>query len=579
MLCRPSRIVPSPATPPRAPLPARELALRFADVVHRYGDHLALDRLDLEVARGETLALLGPNGAGKSTTFSLLLGLLRPSSGTVEVLGTTPKRAVAEGRVGAMLQTGTASGLPPGVRVEAALRLVQRLYRRPAPFDLTVERAGIGPLLGRPTHQLSGGQAQRVRFAIAIAGDPELVFLDEPTAAMDVEGKRVFWRMIRQFGAEGRTIVFATHHLQEADQFADRVAVINRGRVVADGPGATLKAAIAARRVRFVCDHPKLGDLDTLQGVTDVEVHGTGVNLEFAGCRRDRDRSRPPQDPLPGPRGRLGRHGGGVRGPHRRRSAPARLGRGVMSGLFAFTRFEVGRLVRSWKFLVITIGFPVVFYMLFVGDHRSGEIVDGAVAWRTYLLVTMCSFGSLVAALSAGGARLSSERATGWSRQLRVTPLPGWSYLATKVVATMLVVLPELLLVEVVGVAFGGVHLSVADWFGLTALLWVSALPFVVLGIFIGWTVHAETAFPVVFGLMFVLGYFGGLFSPVDSMPRALQVVTYILPSYHGAALGISFLDGRGLGFSHWLVLVAYALTLSSFLLLRHRVEESRWVA
>jgi ABC-2 type transport system ATP-binding protein len=265
---------------PSDPFPAREPALRFEGVVHRYGKHLALDGLGLEVARGETLALLGPNGAGKSTTISLLLGLLRPSSGTVEVLGTTPRRAVAEGRVGAMLQTGAASGLPPGVRVEAALRLVQRLYRCPAPFDLTVERAGIGPFLSRPTHQLSGGQAQRVRFAIAIAGDPELVFLDEPTAAMDVEGKRIFWRMIRQFGEEGRTIVFATHHLQEADQFADRVAVINRGRVVADGPGATLKAAIAARRVRFVCDHPNLGDLDGLQGVTDVEVHGTGVNME-----------------------------------------------------------------------------------------------------------------------------------------------------------------------------------------------------------------------------------------------------------------------------------------------------------
>ena len=143
----------------------------------------------------------------------------------------------------------------------------------------------------------------------------------------------------------------------------------------------------------------------------------------------------------------------------------------------------------------------------------------------------------------------------------------------------MLVVLPELLLVELVGVAFGGVHLSVVDWFCLTALLWVAALPFAVLGIFIGWTVHAETAFPVVFGLMFVLGYFGGLFSPVDSMPKALQVVAHILPSFHGAALGISFLDGRGLGFSHWLVLCAYALALSFVLLIRHRIEESRGIA
>jgi len=263
-----------------APIVAPPLALRFTGVTHRYGSHVALDRLDLEVARGETVALLGPNGAGKSTTISLLLGLLRPDSGTVEVLDTTPRRAVAEGRVGAMLQTGSGSGLPPGVRVEKALALVRRLYRHPAPLELTVERAGIGPLLGRQTQHLSGGQAQRVRFAIAIAGDPELVFLDEPTAAMDVAGKRSFWRMIRQFGHEGRTIVFATHHLQEADQFADRVMVINHGRMVANGPGATLKAAIAARCVRFVCDHPDPAVLDDLEGVTDVEIRGTGVSLQ-----------------------------------------------------------------------------------------------------------------------------------------------------------------------------------------------------------------------------------------------------------------------------------------------------------
>jgi len=264
------------------PVAAPEIrpALRFEGVTHRYGAHVALDDLGLEVGRGETLALLGPNGAGKSTTISLLLGLLRPHSGTVEVLGTTPRRAVAEGRVGAMLQTGSGSGLPPGVRVDAALRLVRRLYRHPAPFDATVERAGIGPLLGRQTQRLSGGQAQRVRFAIAIAGDPELVFLDEPTAAMDVESRRSFWRILREFGEEGRTIVFATHHLQEADEIADRVVVINHGRVVADGPGATLKAAIVARRLRFVCEHPDPGALDALDGVTDVEVHGKGVTID-----------------------------------------------------------------------------------------------------------------------------------------------------------------------------------------------------------------------------------------------------------------------------------------------------------
>ena len=258
----------------------REPALRFAHVTHAYGARLALDRLDLEVLRGETLALLGPNGAGKSTAISLLLGLLRPDDGIVEVLGGRPRLAVAQGRVGAMLQTGSGTGLPPGVRVKVLLRMVCRLYKHPAPFDVAVERAGIGPLLNRQTHQLSGGQAQRVRFAIAIAGDPELVFLDEPTAAMDVEGRRSFWQMIRQFGHEGRTIVFATHHLQEADQIADRVVVVNHGRVVADGPGATLKAAVAARRLRFVCELPDERLLNSLDGVTDVAVHGKGVSVD-----------------------------------------------------------------------------------------------------------------------------------------------------------------------------------------------------------------------------------------------------------------------------------------------------------
>lgn len=254
--------------------------VRFESVTHHYGQHRALDQLTLNVRGGETVALLGPNGAGKSTTISLLLGLLRAQAGTVEVLGTSPQAAIAAGRVGAMLQTGTGAGLPPGARVDQALRLVRRLYRNPAPFELTVERAGIAHLLRRPTHRLSGGQAQSVRFALAIAGDPELVFLDEPTAAMDIVGQRAFWAMMRTFAHEGRTTVFATHHLHEADQVADRVVVVNHGQVVADGPGATLKASVAARKVRFRCRRPDRDLLDSLEGVTDIDVRGETVTVD-----------------------------------------------------------------------------------------------------------------------------------------------------------------------------------------------------------------------------------------------------------------------------------------------------------
>lgn len=250
-----------------------------------------------------------------------------------------------------------------------------------------------------------------------------------------------------------------------------------------------------------------------------------------------------------------------------------------MSGLLAFGRFEVGRLLRSWKFLAITVGFPVLFYILFLGDRRAGEIVDGGVQWREYLMVSMCSFGALIAALNAGGSRLSMERAGGWARQLRVTPMPAWSYVAVKMTASMLVVLPVVALVELVAGTFGGVALPPGTWIGLTALLWLTALPFAALGVLVGFAVNTEAVFPVVTGLMFVLGYFGGLFTPVSHMPHALQVLARMLPNFHHLSLGLEVLGGHTLGASHWLVLGAYTVVLAGAVAWKHRVEEARGVA
>jgi ABC-2 type transport system permease protein len=250
-----------------------------------------------------------------------------------------------------------------------------------------------------------------------------------------------------------------------------------------------------------------------------------------------------------------------------------------VNALLSFARFELIRLLRSWKFLAITVGFPVIFYMLFLGERRSGQIVDGAVPWRVYLMVSMCTFGALVAALNAGGSRLATERSTGWARQLRVTPMPAWSYVATKVTASMLVVLPVLLLVELVGLTFGGVRLSFGVWVGLTFLLWCTAIPFAVLGVFVGFMVTAETAYPVVTALMFVLGYFGGLFNPVSQMPQALRSAAQVLPSFHHASLALDLLSSRTLSASNWLVLAGYTVVLGVALAWKYRVEESRGLA
>ncbi len=250
-----------------------------------------------------------------------------------------------------------------------------------------------------------------------------------------------------------------------------------------------------------------------------------------------------------------------------------------LTPLVAFGRFEVGRLVRSWKFLAITVGFPVIFYVLFLGDHTAGKVVDGTVTWRVYLMVSMCSFGALVAALNAGGTRLSMERASGWARLLRITPLPTWSYVATKVVASMCVVLPVIVLVEAVGAGFGGVRLPATTWMELTILLWVTSLPFAVLGVFIGFVVAPEAAFPVVTGLMFILGYFGGLFNPVDEMPGSLQFIAHLMPNYHQVSLSLASLDGQTMALSHWLILTAYVAVLGLAIAWKHRVEEARGLA
>jgi len=241
-----------------------------------YGPTVALTGLDLHVADGETVALLGPNGAGKSTTIGLLLGLLSPGRGQVHVFGQAPRQAVADGLVGAMLQD---AGLMPGVRVGELLTMVRSLYPRPLPLDELTDFADLGPLLGRRADRLSGGQAQRVRFAAAIAGDPLLLVLDEPTAAMDVQARRNFWAQIHGFAGRGRTVLFATHYLHEADDAAGRVIVIAGGRKIADGPPAAIKADFGDQQVRFTLAPGSLARAAALNGVRAVEHDHARVTL------------------------------------------------------------------------------------------------------------------------------------------------------------------------------------------------------------------------------------------------------------------------------------------------------------
>ncbi len=241
-----------------------------------YDSVQAVRGIDLGITPGETVALLGPNGAGKTTTIDMILGLRRPDAGAVTVCGLPPASAVRLGLVGGMLQTGS---LPDFLRVRELVSLVASYYPRPLPVDDVLTITGLGDLAERRTTKLSGGQAQLVRFATALVANADLFVLDEPTAGIDVEGRREFWQVMRGLAAKGKTIVFATHYLEEADAFADRIVLIAHGRIVADGPATEIKAKVGSRSVRATLPGVDLESLRALPGVTNVERHGDTVIL------------------------------------------------------------------------------------------------------------------------------------------------------------------------------------------------------------------------------------------------------------------------------------------------------------
>ncbi|MFF0123235.1 ABC transporter ATP-binding protein [Micromonospora arida] len=249
-------------------------AVELDGLTKSFGAVTAVDGLSLRVQPGEVVAFLGPNGAGKTTTIDMLLGLSRPDRGTVRVLGGTPDDAVARGRVAAVLQTG---GLLKDLTVGETVRMTAHFYRHTRPAAEVLERAGITDIADRVVGRCSGGQQQRLRFALALLPDPDLMVLDEPTTGMDVEGRRDFWQALRRDARRGRTVIFATHYLDEADAYADRIVLVRQGRIVADGTTAEIKNLAAGRTVRATLPGADQAALAALPGVDAVEVRGDSV--------------------------------------------------------------------------------------------------------------------------------------------------------------------------------------------------------------------------------------------------------------------------------------------------------------
>ena len=247
-----------------------ESVVSLSGVTRRFAEVTAVEHLSLEIRPGETVALLGPNGAGKTTALEVMLGLQRPDAGRVSLFGRSPRNAVASGRVGAMLQEGD---LPPGTRVAELVGFVRGLYPSPLPLADALRLADVEEIADRRVETLSGGQRQRVRLAIALAGGPELLVLDEPTAAMDAATRHSFWSAAAEYVSDGCSLLFATHRLEEAEEVASRVAVIAKGRLVADGPPDAVTAMARARgAVSFEANGTEVELLQRLAAVEAVEL-------------------------------------------------------------------------------------------------------------------------------------------------------------------------------------------------------------------------------------------------------------------------------------------------------------------
>jgi ABC-2 type transport system ATP-binding protein len=244
----------------------REVIAELEDVWKSYGDLITLCGLDLEIRAGEVLSLLGPNGAGKTTTVNLLLGLAKPLQGSVRVFGCAPDHPKSRTRVGAMLQI---SAVPQTLRVAELVELFSSYYPDPLTAKETLRIAGLQRLERRPFGELSGGQRQRVLFALSICGDPELLYLDEPTTGLDVEARRGLWQQIRTFVERGRSVVLTTHYLEEADALADRIVLLNEGRSIAEGSPSMIKARVQGRRIRCRT-RLHTSEIDCMPGVKNV---------------------------------------------------------------------------------------------------------------------------------------------------------------------------------------------------------------------------------------------------------------------------------------------------------------------
>jgi ABC-type multidrug transport system ATPase subunit/ABC-type multidrug transport system permease subunit len=478
----------------------------------------------------------------------LLLGLARPSAGEALLLGRDPTSIAARERVGVMLQV---SKVPETLRVAEHIRLFSSYYPMPLPLAEIIDLAGLTGLEDRAFGKLSGGQQQRLLFALAICGDPEFLVLDEPTVGLDVEARRAFWSEMRRLVARGRSLLLTTHYLEEADALADRIVILQAGRIIADGlrhrPGCG-RAHGVARRARLAAGQARQRHLR--DGSRTVRSRAAGAGSRALG---------------PGDHERQSRNGvrrtDGIDDGGRRRGGSPVMDASIQRRFRIYAResgYECLKQLRLPVALVFGLGFPLMFYTVF--GLLFGRGSGYGASFGLYYIATYGAFGIMNSALYGFGVDVATERGQGWMLLKRASPMPFEAYFIAKLAKSLLFSFVSVILLTIAGAVLLGVRVSPLAWLEMALVLVVGVAPFCALGLAIGYWVGPNSAIAVVNVISMPMAIVSGLWIPLNVLPSFVHRIAIFMPAYHYGQLALGII-GQGQPESttgHVLVLVGF---------------------
>ncbi len=552
------------------------------DVRKRYGSHDALRGLDLRVDDGEIVAVLGPNGAGKTTLVEILEGFRPRDSGSATVLGFDPATGGREmrERIGIVLQE---SAVDPYLSVREVLRMYAGHYRDPRPVDEVIELVGLAEKVGARVKTLSGGQLRRLDVALGLVGDPELLFLDEPTTGFDPSARRQAWTMIERLRSLGKTVLLTTHYMDEAQQLADRVVVVVEGRVVADGPpGSIGNRATAKVRIRFrLPAGTAADDLPMVPARVDSEhgrdrgrsAHGGAPPADRLGTRAERRPSRTHRGSTV-TRGRLSGPHRGNRREHEARGPPMSLVRDAVRQ----TGWEQRMYWRNPGAAGFTFAFPLMFLVVFtaINGNDTVDVAGGTVRFAQFYVPAIVAFGLISGCYTNLAFVISNRRESGVLKRTRGTPASPVAYIGGLVGNVIVVSAILSTLVIALGLLVYDITFP-ARYLGLAVTIVAGAFAFSGLGVAVSTFIPNEDAAPAIVNfILFPLLFISGTFGPVEE-GSTLARIAQVFPVWHLNRLMEDvfnpFGHGTGLSAAHILVLSAWGTAACAVALRRFRWE------